>query len=570
MALNPFQERAVISPGHCTILACPGSGKTRVLSERSAYLLNNHSLGRLCAVTFTNHSAVDLKKRVLSVCGQDKASRLAVGTFHSVALNQLKRNLRREQMPRLLSDGESIAVMRRCIRQHAPGYDFESVVAAIQGAKAKLDEPDFVDSKTKAVFEEYQRVLASEGAMDFADILLLAVDKMQKGEIPHLPIQWLLVDEAQDMDAVQMEWILLHARNGVFVTLVGDDDQSLYSFRHALGYDGIREVGFALAATEVTLPINYRCAANILNHAARLIAHNQNRAPKKITPHRTDDGVLMKIRAFDRSDEMSKLIEAIKSHDKGRGWAVLARTNTILDNVELALLDSGIPFLRTGGKSVWEGIVGSTFAGLLRTILDGSWTGIANALSFCGVKASQINNHSHKTSGDCFTRLDEAIVSMEDGSAGHKTLQRLRGGLAAWVSLRDKKRASLIVYGVSDFLADYCKQKQFDLLKRLESTLINIPGTLQQRLLLISRDSGKSEASSGAVEIMTMHASKGLEFDNVWIAGAEEGNLPHADSGEEDERRIMYVGMTRARHKLFVSSATEEGLESRFISEAEL
>lgn len=569
MALNPYQERAVLAPGHCTILACPGSGKTRVLSERSAYLLNNHTLGRLCAVTFTNHSAVDLKKRVLSACGQDKASRLAVGTFHSVALNQLKRNLRRESMPRLLSDGESLAVLRRCIRQHASGYSFESVVAAIQGAKARMDEKNFADLKTQAVYEEYQSVLASERSMDFADILLLAVDKMQKGEIPPLPIQWLLVDESQDMDAVQMEWILLHARNGVHVTLVGDDDQSLYSFRHALGYDGIREVGFALAATEVTLPINYRCAANILNHAAKLIGHNKNRAPKKITPHRTDDGVVMKVRAFDRADEMSKMVEVIKTHDNGRGWAVLARTNTILDDVELGLLDAGIPFLRTGGKSVWEGILGSTFAGLLRTILDGSWTGIANALSFCGIQASQINNHSHKTSGDCLSRLDEAIDGMEEGSAGYKTLQRLRGGFAAWISLREKNRAALIVYGVSDFLANYCKQKQYDLLKRLETTLVSMPGSLQQRLLLIGRDS-KAESSSRTVEIMTMHASKGLEFDNVWIAGVEEGNLPHTDSTEEDERRIMYVGMTRARHKLFVSSATEEGLESRFMTEAGL
>lgn len=569
MELNPFQERAVTAPGHCTILACPGSGKTRVLSERAAYLLNNQSLGRLCAVTFTNHSAIDLKRRVLSACGQDKTSRLAVGTFHSVALNQLKRNLRKEQMPRLLSDGESMAVLRRCIRQHAPKYDFDGVVAAIQGAKAKMDEPDFDDVKTQAVYEEYQRVLASEGAMDFADILLLAVQKMQGGQIAPLPIQWLLVDEAQDMDAVQMEWILSHARNGVLVTLVGDDDQSLYAFRHALGYDGIREVAFALAATEVTLPINYRCAANILNHAAKLIGNNQNRAPKKITAERTDNGVAVKIRASDRTDEMAKLVDAIRNHDNGKGWAVLARTNTILDDVELALLNAGIPFLRTGGKSVWEGMVGSTFVGLLRTILDGSWTGISNALSFCGVPAGQVNGHSHNTNGDCFSRLQTALASLEEGSAGRKTLQRLSGGLGAWMTLRDKNRAALIVYGVSDFLADYCKQNQYELLKRLESTLANMNGTLQQRLLLIARES-KVEASSRTVEIMTMHASKGLEFDNVWITGAEEGNLPHTDSTEEDERRVMYVGMTRARHRLFVSSSAEEGLESRFIEEAAL
>jgi len=141
--------------------------------------------------------------------------------------------------------------------------------------KAKLTPVPFADPSLESVFNGYQELMESEGAMDFADLLLLSVRRMARGDMPPLPIRWLLVDEAQDMDEVQMEWILLHGRAGAEITLVGDDDQSLYAFRHALGYAGLQEITFALSATETTLPVNYRCAPNILVHAAKLIAHNR-------------------------------------------------------------------------------------------------------------------------------------------------------------------------------------------------------------------------------------------------------------------------------------------------------
>jgi superfamily I DNA/RNA helicase len=568
MELNPHQARAVAAHGHCVILACPGSGKTRVLSERAAHLLRGQPLGRLCAVTFTAASADELKSRILLSCGSANARRLAVGTFHSLAYNQLKRNIRKP--PRLMSDGERLAVLRRCWKHCAPQANFDDVVSVVDAVKSKLAEPMIPNASIEAVYREYQNILAAEGVMDFSDLLLMAVRKMQDGEIPPLPIQWLLVDEGQDMDEVQMEWILLHGRAGIYVTLVGDDDQSLYTFRHALGYDGLRDVGFALAASEITLPVNYRCATNILTHAARLIGHNKNRAPKQITAHRADDGTADNVRAADRWDEINRLAKSISTHDNGKGWAVLARTNTILDDVEIGLLDRGIECKRSGGKSVWDGLIGSLYLGLLRTVLDGSWTGIANAFSFCGIPPGQINGHSHNTRGDCFARLDAAISGTPDDSDEHKVLVRLRMGLAAWCGQRDKNRATLIAHGVASFIADYCRPRQLGLLRRLEESMARMNGTLQQRLNVLRRKETPAESSGSIVQIMTLHASKGLEFDNVWIIGAEEGNLPHADAKEEDERRLMYVGMTRARHRLFVSSAVEEGLESRFIDEAGL
>lgn len=567
MELNPYQERAVTASGHCTILACPGSGKTRVLSARAARLLANHPKGRLCAVTFTRDAAEELRSRILATCGQDHARRLAVGTFQSLALAQIKR-FSRSKPPRLLSEGERLAVLRRCWKQHAPNISFDGVVQAIDASKAKLAPVPFADPSLESVFNGYQELMESEGAMDFADLLLLSVRRMARGDMPPLPIRWLLVDEAQDMDEVQMEWILLHGRAGAEITLVGDDDQSLYAFRHALGYAGLQKITFALSATETTLPVNYRCAPNILGHAAKLIAHNRNRAAKKITAHREDAGEIRVIRAPDRWAEVDQIVRTIRNGSQDDEWAILARTNLILDAVELALSDIDRPCVRSGGKSVWEHSIGSVFSGLLRSVVDDSWTGLANALSFCGIQAEWVNGHSRRSFGGCAARLESAIEQAPEEDGTRKALLRLRMGLASWRDQAAKGRPTLVVHGVAAFLFDYCKPNQANLLRKLEASIARMPGSLAQRLSILGRSSPNRQKP--AVQIMTLHASKGLEFDNVWIMGCEDGNLPHTDSTEEDERRLLYVGMTRARHRLILSSAMEEGLESRFLEEAGL
>jgi superfamily I DNA/RNA helicase len=538
-----------------------------VLSERAARLLAAHPKGRLCAVTFTRDAAEELKARILTACGQDHARRLAVGTFHSLALAQLKR-AGQNKATRLLSEGERLAVLRRCWKQHASNLPFDLVVRAVDAAKAKFAPPACSDPLLEAVLHGYQDLLDAEGAMDFSDLLLVSVRKISSGELAPLPIRWLLVDEAQDMDEVQMEWILLHGRAGIEVTLVGDDDQSLYAFRHALGYAGLQEITFALSAMETTLPVNYRCAPNILAHAAKLIANNKDRAAKKITAHRNDPGDIRVIRAADRWDEADMIVEQIRKGGDGQEWVVLARTNLIADAVEVALTDAGLPCARSGGKSVWEHSIGSLFLGLLRTVQDGSWTGIANAQSFCGIHAEQVNGHSRNTSGGCFERLDAAIEQTGEDDPARKALVCVRMGLAAWAEQATKGRPSLVVHGVAGFLADYCKPNQLILLRKLEASLARMTGSLAQRLAILGRSNVAPRQP--AVQIMTLHASKGLEFDNVWIMGVEDGNLPHTDSTEEDERRLLYVGMTRARHRLILSSAIEEGRASRFFEEAGL
>jgi superfamily I DNA/RNA helicase len=235
----------------------------------------------LCAVTFTRDAADELKERIAH-SSSNLEHRLIVGTFHSVALSQLK-NYYSSKLPKLLSEGQRLAVLKRCWKQHAPDLNFdEDVLPEIEAAKATLKLYEFEPPLVKLIYDSFISVMKSENSMDFSDILIMTVKLLHNGNISPLPIKWLLVDEGQDMDEVQQEWILIHGLSGIEVTLVGDDDQSLYAFRNALGYAGLQEITFRLNATQSTLPINYRCAPNILFHAAKLIAQNSNRAPKQI------------------------------------------------------------------------------------------------------------------------------------------------------------------------------------------------------------------------------------------------------------------------------------------------
>lgn len=565
MQLNPFQERAVRSSGHCTILACPGSGKTRVLSERAAHLIKSHELGRLCAVTFTRDAANELRTRILESCGQEHIRRLGAGTFHSLALEQLKRSSR-GRPPRLMGDGERWAVLRRCWQEEETDVPFDDVCKLIDKAKSQPGHIAFADVSVQRIYERYSGLLHSEQVMDFSDILLSAVHGMQDGSVSPLPIRWLLVDEAQDMDAVQLEWILNYGRKGVEVTLVGDDDQSLYSFRHALGYGGLQEASLALSSLELTLPVNYRCAPNILDAAARLIVKNPHRAHKNIQAAKLTMGVLEVQRTPTRADEVSLIAHTVAAPSE-QHWAVLGRTNTILDSVELALTKLAVGYTRVGGKSIWDRAVGSVFLGLLRSLADGSWTGVANALVFCRVDATWVNEHSRTSEGHYLDRLDQALAAPQD-ERRRKVLTALREGFISWATQLSKDRLPLVAEAIADLLCGYAPTAQIPVFKALADSFGGLRGSLPQRVDFISRGGSSKNGADLRVQLVTLHSSKGLEFDNVWIMGCEEGNLPHTDSTEEEERRLMYVGMTRAKQRLVISSALQEGAESRFLEEA--
>lgn len=568
LELNPHQDRAVQAVGHCTVLACPGSGKTRVLSMRAARLLSENPTGRLCAVTFTRDAAKELKNRTLQLCGEKEAKRLAVGTFHSVALSQI-RHLKGYADTRLLSDGERIGLLRRCYAQYKCDTPFDKVISAIDQAKSKLGTPIFEDVGVEDIFEAYQGLLVTEGVMDFSDILLKVVRGIKAETIRPLPVRWLLADEFQDADEVQTQWVIQHGQSGVEITIVGDDDQSLYAFRNAMGYEGMLRVSQLIVSQEITLPVNYRCAPNILNHAATLIAHNPVRANKAIKPFRDSTGIIKVHRLADRYDEASNVVKAIQA-DSAKSWAILARTNSLLETAEAELITKGIPYRISGGKSVWSGMVGSALLGLLKSLQSDHWTGMANALSLCGIKAELLNiDHHHKTCDEMLQIILKHVTANEDTRA-QKVIESISKGIKDWRQQINDGNVSLVVYAASNWLAERAKSDRGGLIKMLANTIARLKGTLAQRLNTLTRLNDSDTDSTTKVTLSTLHASKGLEFDCVWILAAEDNNLPHPDSTEDEERRLFYVGMTRARDRLEISSSLEDGLVSRFVQEAGL
>ncbi len=311
-----------------------------------------------------------------------------------------------------------------------------------------------------------------------------------------------------------------------------------------------------------------------------MIQFNPDRADKKITADKTEPGEFRLIRGANREDEFSHMIQKIMLYPEN--GVVLARTNAILDEVEKAIVmhATEIMYLRDTGQSIWDKPIGSELLGLIRAVVNNSWTGIANALAFYGVSSTLVNQHSRDSAHgnrDCADRLYALKEKLDKDAActqsDKHTVNSLGRFYCQWCDLSERNEPELVIDGIADFIMKACKTpKQEYLLRDLSESLINARGSsLAQKVALlgINRPVDKS-AENQPLKLMTLHASKGLEFENVWIVGAEEGNLPHTDASEEDERRLFYVGMTRTKSRLFISSSIEDGIESRFLSEAGL
>jgi superfamily I DNA/RNA helicase len=321
----------------------------------------------------------------------------------------------------------------------------------------------------------------------------------------------------------------------------------------------------------MTLPINYRSPDNIVQHANRLIAHNGDRAPKAIEAFNKLSGAIDIMRVADRWSEAELIATHIAAKSNRESWTVLGRTNSMLDTVEVAFAEINIPYYRLGGKSVWDKTVGSTLIGLLHSIAGGSWTGLANTLFFCGMAPALVNDLSRvNPDATCLERLDAITHDhplIENSNSDRELFASIHEAMRDWTQQDRLDRSALVIHAVSAWLAERTTEENAILLQRLEGVLCRMNGRLLNRVVTATN---RCKSNSAGTPIMTLHAAKGLEFSNVWIMGAEEGNLPHSESSPEEERRLFYVGMTRTKGQLIVSSAADEGPVSRFVTESEL
>lgn len=607
--LNDFQKRCVVAEGHLLITACPGSGKTTVLAHRAENLLTKHPGENLLAVTYTRDAALELKQRILKRIPSANG-RVGAATFHSLAMRQLKETGVRIN---IISSSETKAVVTKILSSF--GVDeaeaikfYGDELSSVQSFVDPYEYPRMSKDDILAnLWVEYNKIKASMGKMDFSDILTRSVSGMRDGSIKPYKAKFLLADESQDMDSVQHAWIEAHAKNGTDVTLVGDDDQEIYSFRMSTGFKGMDGFRKKLNATSEILPINYRCGKKILEAAATLIKNNNpDRLDKPIQSGVVYEGTIHKPKPFIKEssgehltssyNENSALVAEIISTDRRNkksekysgDWAVLSRDNLALSEIEVLLREAGVNF-EIKQSSFWDLPSVRDLISVLSYLASGEWLGMA----------IYINNYlraSHVFDNGCKSVLD-AYKATEDEHIKHglRTVLYYEGEWKKMLALNTKDSHDEVIADVADFVVsnlipedkEKLEKKKRIILAARDLLLCTNTDLLKDRIFLRTNpmaksvDAGMSPRDQAIkdkelfVTLLTLHSSKGLEFDNVWMRGCESANFvdPKKDGrmrNVPEERRLFYVGMTRARHNLHFSYsyAEDEDLDAVFLLEA--
>lgn len=646
--LNDPQRAAVtLDDGHALVLAGAGSGKTRVLTTRIAWLIQNAITGPLgiLAVTFTNKAAKEMQARVASLLPID-TRRMWIGTFHGLCHRLLRAHFRDAGLPQgfqILDQADQLSLIKRLLKANQiddEKFTPRDVQRFINSAKEEglrshvVEANDPIERRMVEIYALYETQCHRDGVVDFAELLLRVIELL----VQHEPIrahyqrrfQHILVDEFQDTNALQYRWLKLLSGAGASVFAVGDDDQSIYAFRGAdVGNMAAFERDYAKGSV-IRLEQNYRSQGHILDAANALIAHNTKRLGKHLW---TDQGEGELIRAIELPSDVAEsqwLVEEIKalvSEGSNRSdIAILYRSNAQSRVLEHALFAAGVPYRVYGGLRFFERQEVKHALAYLRIVMnrddDTSWlrvvnfpargigarsveslvdqanqynTSLAQAVARVAGKGGSsltqfsalIDNMSRETKALTLSEAVEHIIEASGLLAHYRTeregAERIEnlGELvtAATVFENEHDLSGLPSGEPAESLIELMPDESVDELG-LVPPLAQTP--LSAFLAYAALESGDNQAKVGqdAVQMMTVHAAKGLEFDAVFITGLEEGLFPHENSatepaGLEEERRLMYVAITRARKRLYMSMAqsrmlhgqTRYAIRSRFLEE---
>ncbi|MFM0091594.1 ATP-dependent helicase [Paraburkholderia sediminicola] len=563
--LNPQQREVAQLRRHCVAIACPGAGKTKTIAAKAALLLADPS-AIVGAVTFSKDAAVELRDRILALSGSDAKRRLIAGTFHSLAFRQLtpsgggKRDI--------ASDGDRMGLLARVIAELGLAWKPEEVVPVIERIKTNFGRVE-AGTADAQLYDAYQEALSRNGKIDFQDMLRLSVAGMESGEIQPYGLTDLLVDEFQDTDPLQYRWVELHAKAGTQVTVVGDDDQSIYGFRAALGFRGMENFAASFDAQRVVLGSNYRCRSEILSAADKVIRNNVDRIPKVLHAERGTGGRVSTRRSDDEYADAVAAVETLQPLlTAGRSCAILARTNRILDPIESVCRSHGVAYYRASGSSVLNRAQGALMCNLLQIVEGKKRNGLDAVLGYTGMSSSDLGALHRDMGPELKQRLKKDLVALGIGEDTATAYRSFMKRLAEWQALCERQFYSLALEGVQELMMTYAKGDQairairgtYDVISRLN-------GSFAERIEFLKRDNNKPAA--GALVLTTMHSSKGLEWEHVWITRAEEGVVPDEKSPESEERRLFYVAMTRARDGLTIATIKKNPV-SRFVIESEV
>jgi DNA helicase-2/ATP-dependent DNA helicase PcrA len=621
--LNEAQIEAVTHlDGPLLIVAGAGSGKTKVLTSRIAHIIKEKKAypNQILAVTFTNKAAKEMQSRVSKILGAGATGLSWLGTFHSICAKLLRKHASAVNLNSnftIIDTDDQIRLIKNIckaenidVKQLAPRY----ILAIIDKWKNKGQYPNEVIINSKDIYEKtilpvykiYQQKLSDLNSCDFGDLILHVVKILENNEdikeIYSRNFKYILVDEYQDTNYIQSRWLNLLANKNKNLCCVGDDDQSIYSWRGAeiknfLEFDQIYK-----DTKVIRLEQNYRSTQNILSVASKLISNNQNRVGKTLKTS-MEEGELIKLNCFkngkDEAIGISDEIEKIKKKFSLNNIAILVRAIFQTREFEERFLKIGIPYRILGGTKFYERAEIKDCVAYLRIVHQDK-----DDLAF-----ERIVNNPKRSIGDSTLRIIHEYAKKRNKSlefASRKMIEdnlikpKTKLGLSIFLNSLSKWRNDLenkktnhvkllqIILDESGYSAMLKNKKDMDNENRLENIkellsamkeFDNLESFLEHVSLATSID---QDWDGQKINMMTMHAAKGLEFDVVFLPGWEEGLFPHQKSieekgqnGLEEERRLAYVGITRAKKNAIISFSMNrfyqgdwiDSMASRFIDE---
>lgn len=603
--LNPPQLQAVTLPAvHALILAGAGSGKTRVLTTRIAWLLSTSQVGphALLAVTFTNKAAREMTTR-LSTLVPFNTRAMWIGTFHGLCNRLLRAHFREAGLPQtfqILDSADQLALVKRLLKnlnvddEKFPPRELCHFINAHKEQGVRAAQAEVYDNYTQQrvdLYAEYETQCNREGVVDFAELLLRTYELLSRNEplCRHYQerFRYILVDEFQDTNRLQYAWLKLLAGGGAQILAVGDDDQSIYAFRGAdVGNMRDFERDFA-GANVIRLEQNYRSHGNILAAANALIKNNRGRLGKNLWTEAGEGEPIRAFEAYSDLDEARFIIEEIRELVREGTCrdqiAILYRSNAQSRVLEHELFSKGVAYKVYGGLRFFERQEIKHALAYLRLIGNpDDDTAFLRVVNFPtrGIGARSLENLqgvAHQTNSSLYNAA--ASLSGKAGQAVGAFIRLIESLRQETAHLPLPEMVEHVVEK-SGLAQHYRTEKEGQ--ERLENLdeLINAAasfidadgvmmaeaaegGALVSFLTHASLEAGEHQAGEGdeAVQLMTVHAAKGLEFDVVFISGLEQGLFPHENSvaqgqeGLEEERRLMYVALTRARQRLYLSCA---------------
>jgi len=628
--LNDKQLEAVTLPDQSAlILAGAGSGKTRVLTTRIAWLIQTEQVSPmgLMAVTFTNKAAKEMLTRLTSMLPINTRG-MWVGTFHGLCNRLLRAHHREAGLPstfQILDTADQLSAIKRVMK--AMNVDDEKFVpkqvqgyinsCKEEGLRAHaVDAYDAHSQKLREIYEEYDKQCNREGVADFAELLLRCYELLERDarirDHYQTRFKYILVDEFQDTNRLQYLWLKLLAGKENCMFAVGDDDQSIYGFRGArVGNMRDFETDFNVQNI-VKLEENYRSHSNILDAANAIISHNKNRLGKNLWTSAGKGEPVRVYEAYNDNDEAQFIVDEIKMlHAEGTSLgdiALLYRSNAQSRILEHSLFSANLPYRVYGGLRFFERAEIKHALAYMRLIANANDdTALLRVINFPtrGIGARSLEQLQEGARQNDCSLWQAAINKVGNGKPGGKGIEGFVALIrdmidqAYGISLAEVAELAITMSGLK---AHYQNEKEGeDRIENLEELVTaavafanqdfgnhnNVDGETEQDLMTqflshASLEAGEHQADVGreALQLMTVHAAKGLEFKTVFISGLEEGLFPHEQAayehgGLEEERRLMYVAVTRARQRLYLSHAQSRmlhgqvryGIPSRFLDE---